>query len=207
MRSRSRPSSDSAIPKISQNNAQFGVYAQDDWDVTDKLMLNLGVRWDVETNRFNNDYVTPQPLRDSLRDNLGAQFFVDRPTPSGADGERPRDRPVRGLNNFVTTGRSDRPMFLGAIQPRLGGSYDLRGDGRTVLFGGFGHLLSTATTGTRFSTSSSGGSSRCCESNSTPRGRRAHARVACSGTTTTSTQHSCGRSPRVGDRGSLKSSS
>ena len=41
------------------SNTQVGLYAQDDWDVTDRLQLNLGVRWDYETNGTNNDYVTP----------------------------------------------------------------------------------------------------------------------------------------------------
>ena len=34
--------------------------------VTPRLVLNLGLRWDVETNMINNDYVTPRPLADSL---------------------------------------------------------------------------------------------------------------------------------------------
>jgi len=124
-------------PKISTNNTQLGLYAQDDWEVTRKLVLNLGLRWDVETNMINNDYVTPQPLGDSLRNQLAAQFFRQ---PAQADRNRAgsRHRPARGINNFVTSGKSDRPMFLGAWQPRAGASYDLRGDGRTVLFAGGG---------------------------------------------------------------------
>jgi hypothetical protein len=124
-------------PSISRKNTQVGAYIQDDWDVTNKLTLNLGVRWDVETNGFNNDYSTPQPLADSLRNQLAAQFFVDRPTPSGNVQVRVIDQ-LGGIGNFITSGRRDRPMFLEAIQPRLGASYDIRGDGRTVLFGGFG---------------------------------------------------------------------
>ena len=54
-------------PKVSTTNKQFGAYVQDDWNVTRKLVLNLGIRWDGETNMINNGYVTPQPLADSLR--------------------------------------------------------------------------------------------------------------------------------------------
>ena len=43
-----------------------------------------------------------------------------------------------GLDRYITTGSSDRPMYKKAFQPRLGASYDLFGDERTVLFGGFG---------------------------------------------------------------------
>jgi outer membrane receptor protein involved in Fe transport len=33
------------------SNKQFGIYIQDDWQVNDKLTLNLGVRWDYERIR------------------------------------------------------------------------------------------------------------------------------------------------------------
>src|SRR5690606_39273457 len=39
--------------------------------------------------------------------------------------------------DYFTDG-DDRPGFKGAFQPRFGFSYDVRGDGQTVLFGGFG---------------------------------------------------------------------
>jgi hypothetical protein len=131
-------------PNISTNNQQIGAYLQDDWSVGRKLVLNLGVRWDMETNMINNDYVTPQPLRDSLLGPLRAQFSnLDRPVlkPDGTCCTTVKVNVVNGLGgleNFITSGRSDRPIFLGAWQPRLGASYDLQGNGRTVLFGGAG---------------------------------------------------------------------
>lgn len=130
-------------PKIATNNAQIGLYAQDDWSPTQKLVFNLGVRWDVETNMINNGYVTPQALADSLRGPLASQFYVDVPKlrPDGTCCDAVRRRVVDelgGIDRYITSGRSDRPMYLGAIQPRLGASYDVNGDGRTVLFGGAG---------------------------------------------------------------------
>ena len=46
------------------------------------------------------------------------------------------------VNNaeYFTDG-DDRPAYFGAWQPRLGLSYDLTGQGRTVLFGGFGRYF------------------------------------------------------------------
>lgn len=99
-------------PGMNESNVQFGVYVQDDWDVNDRLQLNLGVRWDAETNQFNNKWVTP----DSIRTRFAGLGFDDR----------------------FTRGSEDRPMYLGALQPRLGFSYDVRGDHRTVVHGGFG---------------------------------------------------------------------
>lgn len=108
----------SGDPGMDANNVQFGAYLQDDWDVTDRLQLNLGVRWDAETNMFNNDWVTP----DSIRSQLGSIV-----TAAGYDP-----------SNYFTRGREDRPMFLGAFQPRVGFSLDVAGNGRTVLHGGWG---------------------------------------------------------------------
>jgi hypothetical protein len=131
-------------PRIKTDNQQVGAYLQDDWSIGRKLVLNLGVRWDFETNMINNDYVTPQPLRDSLLGPLRSQFSnLDRPVlkANGTCCDVVKVNVVDGLGgleNFVTTGRSDRPIFLGAWQPRFGASYDLLGDGRTVLFGGAG---------------------------------------------------------------------
>ena len=76
------------------------------------------VRWDAETNMFNNNWVTP----DSIRTQLGPIVT--------AAGYNPGD--------YFTRGSEDRPMFLGAFQPRIGFSYDVQGNGRTIVHGGFG---------------------------------------------------------------------
>ncbi len=107
----------SGDPGMSEGNIQFGWFLQDDWDVTDRLQLNLGLRWDAETNQFNNDWVTPDSIRATLGDYL----------PSWADPD-----------DYFTEGEDDRPMYLGAFQPRVGFSYDFFGTGETVLHGGFG---------------------------------------------------------------------
>ncbi|HKP16681.1 MAG TPA: carboxypeptidase regulatory-like domain-containing protein [Gemmatimonadaceae bacterium] len=124
-------------PKVSTTNKQFGVYLQDDWNVTRKLVLNLGIRWDGETNMINNGYVTPQPLADSLR-LYESRLVVERPQASGPAAVVPIMQQLGGLDRYITTGNGDRPMYKKAFQPRLGASYDLFGDQRTVLFGGFG---------------------------------------------------------------------
>jgi hypothetical protein len=108
----------SGDPGLEANNVQFGAYIQDDWDVTSRLQLNLGMRWDAETNMFNNDWVTP----DSIRTQLGPIV-----TAAGYDPA-----------NYFTRGSEDRPMYLGAFQPRVGFSFDVAGNGRTVLHGGWG---------------------------------------------------------------------
>ncbi|MGH7541644.1 MAG: TonB-dependent receptor [Gemmatimonadota bacterium] len=104
-------------PEFTTDNLAFGIYAQDDWSLNDRLTLNLGVRWDVETNAKNNDFVTPQTVIDALSPLVDEQFE----------------------QRFFTDGDARSP-YLGAIQPRLGFSYVAREDegDQTVLFGGAG---------------------------------------------------------------------
>lgn len=104
-------------PNISASNTQFGIYIQDDWDVTDKLQLNLGIRWDWESNMFNNKYVTPAAAAATLRALPQTDYF--------------------NAEDYITDG-TDRPTYKGMIQPRIGFSYDVNDDQRTVIFGGYG---------------------------------------------------------------------
>jgi outer membrane receptor protein involved in Fe transport len=99
------------------SNTQIGLYVQDDWQITDRLELNLGVRWDYETNGNNNEFITSAAAATALRSLPATPYF---------DPE-----------NYITDG-NDRKPFAGAIAPRIGFSYDLSGDGRTVVFGGAG---------------------------------------------------------------------
>ncbi len=126
-------------PKIETDNKQFGFFLQDDWSIGRRLLLNLGIRWDGETNGINNDYVTPAPLADSLRRAYQMNALtVDKPLAAGGVQSVNVIQQLGGIENFVTTGTDTRPMFKKAFQPRLGASYDISGDGSTVVFGGAG---------------------------------------------------------------------
>ncbi len=99
-------------PNLNARNYQAGVFVQDDYRVTPQLTLNLGLRWDYESDMLNNDYVTPDNVR------AATASFVD--------------------NSRYFTDGDDRPAFYGAWQPRLGFSYDVTGNGQTIAFGGWG---------------------------------------------------------------------
>lgn len=103
--------------RIAASNSQLGVFLQDDWDVTDKLQFNLGLRWDYESNMYNNNYRTPANAASLLRA-LPQTFYFD-------------------ADNYITDG-NDRPTYKKMFQPRAGFSYDFFDDQRTVLFGGYG---------------------------------------------------------------------
>ncbi|MGH7615036.1 MAG: TonB-dependent receptor [Gemmatimonadales bacterium] len=106
-------------PNLVKDNNQIGAYLQDDWSPTARLTLNVGVRWDYETNMLNYDYVTPQPIVDSLTKYASLLFIPIDPKRYFTDG-------------------TQRARFKGAFQPRVGFSYALDQAGRTTVFGGFG---------------------------------------------------------------------
>ena len=101
-------------PDLSTTNNQWGVYVQDDWTVTPQLTVNVGLRWDYETNGLDNNYVTPALVRQELSPFFSADYFTD------------------GTN---------RPTYKNAFQPRIGFAYDLSKKGTTVFFGGYGRYF------------------------------------------------------------------
>ncbi|URW75484.1 TonB-dependent receptor [Sphingomonas donggukensis] len=107
--------------QIRSKNFQLGLYAQDDWDVTDRLTLNLGLRWDYERTPAFLNYVTPAAQ-------VAAVQPANYPNLTGAN---------YNINDYISTG-SNRKAFTGAFQPRIGFTYELDDAGRFAIFGGYG---------------------------------------------------------------------
>lgn len=111
------------LSEVISKNWQFGIYIQDDWDVTDRLTLNFGIRWDYEETPSFLDYVTPDD----------ALFAVSEANyPNIHLGNAGYD-----INDYITDG-TKRSAFKGAFQPRIGFTYEIDDQGRYVLFGGYG---------------------------------------------------------------------
>ena len=106
--SSSAPSQTSSRPVQAVNTdyfqRDFGLYVQDDFKVSSKLTLNLGVRWDIVPGFYEkNGYVTN----------------LDLTLPNAAAGNRPgalRFADQEGRKTFIDT-------YYGAVQPRLGVAY------------------------------------------------------------------------------------
>ncbi len=125
---------DRATPgvNVQYKDKQFGIYLQDDWAITKSLELNLGVRWDYETNMLNDKYVTPA--------DRVAIFSQQDPRAGAPVGQTYAQSLAKGgvsIADFLSDG-SSRKAFKGALQPRLGFSYDITGDKDAVVFGGVG---------------------------------------------------------------------
>src|SRR4029453_7862535 len=100
---------------------QLAWYIQDDWRPTERLTVNLGLRYDIIDGfafdqSKNANYVL---IRDAAR----AGKFNSLPAPV-----------AEILNHFAEDPKNDTNNF----QPRLGVVYDLRGDSKDVLRGGWG---------------------------------------------------------------------
>ncbi|MFN7971386.1 MAG: TonB-dependent receptor [Acidobacteriota bacterium] len=93
-----------------RKNDQIGVYIQDDWSVGGRLVLDLGLRYDVEFGTFD----VPET-------------FVTK-----AMRENPSGRKIAGIERAWLENDVDN------VGPRLGFAWDLRGDGRSIVRGGWG---------------------------------------------------------------------
>ena len=115
-------------PKAFSRSAYWGFYFQDDWKITNKLTINLGVRYDFDVPRWETqdrysywDLNAQSSVRAQGYDTRGVIKFVDDKTRSPFDAD---------MNNW---------------QPRVGFAYAL--NSKTAIRSGYGlfYTLSRAT--------------------------------------------------------------
>jgi outer membrane receptor protein involved in Fe transport len=136
---------DANLPTVSTSkNRQFGVYFQDDWAASDRLLFNLGVRYDFEQTPTYTDYVTPQRFIDALKGLDTNNNPVDYTWAGSFHGAAPGQTYAQTLakaginiNDYIGNGHNRKDPG-NQIAPRLGFSYDLNADQRHVVFGGAG---------------------------------------------------------------------
>jgi TonB dependent receptor len=121
-------------PTATDLSKYVALFFQDDWKVTRKLTLNLGLRWDVEvprTDRFNQlSYWDP---------NLPSQIVL--PAGSYTSTSCPSCNELKGQMIFVDTpvsqyGRAQGPIQWKDFGPRIGVAYNVINN--LVVRGGFG---------------------------------------------------------------------
>src|SRR3954470_2687134 len=116
---------------IGQNWPYFAGYVQDDWRVTPRLTLNIGLRWETT--------LPPTEEQDRWSD-----FSPTRPNP-GADG-RLGALIYAGSGQGREGSRTLADSWFGGFGPRLGAAYNL--NNKTVIRASFARSFSQVTTTT-----------------------------------------------------------
>jgi outer membrane receptor protein involved in Fe transport len=113
----------------------FALYSQNDWKVTNKLTLNLGLRWELQpgpTERFNRL----------------ANIDLNAPNPYATGANLSNPQGGLGLIGFAGINGQTRNMWntqWGNFSPRLGAAYRITND--TVLRGGYGRSYYNSNSG------------------------------------------------------------
>jgi hypothetical protein len=110
-----------------EKRPEYAVYVQDDFRVSPRLTLNLGVRWDVFVPWVEVDD------RQSNFDPSTGRFVLASP-----------DATIDG----VKVGRYLQTYSKGDIGPRVGFAWDVKGTGRTLIRGGVGKFWNFTPGGT-----------------------------------------------------------
>jgi hypothetical protein len=95
-----------------------GVYLNDEWRMSPRFTLSLGLRHDAEFNTMDNDYTVPWASDPALQ-------------------------AIPELANYLNTG--NRKNQLGNISPRVSFSWDPNGKNQTFIRGGFGIIYDRVT--------------------------------------------------------------
>lgn len=121
-----------------------GFFFQDDWHVTQRLTLNLGLRYDVELglteryNRFINgfDPSTPSPIQAAARAAYTTAFNAN---PGNFPLPPDQFHVLGGLNFADPNNRHGWDADRSNLQPRVGAAFRL--NDKTVVRGGFGIFM------------------------------------------------------------------
>jgi hypothetical protein len=122
-------------------NNNYGFYGNDNWHIFPRLTLNLGLRYDGLPHAFErfNQFANfnPNNYNAGLGDPVNADGTLNPASLTATNGG------LFYLNGIQEAGVNGFPRGVvkndyNTVQPRVGFAYDIHGDGKSVLRGGFG---------------------------------------------------------------------
>jgi hypothetical protein len=131
----------------------IGSFLQDDWRVNDKLTLNLGLRFDIDTpfgEKYGRTVSGFNPTAANAVSPLAASFTGATVSSSGVSATLPSISALGGLTFPNRNGGSPYQTNSGFLSPRFGFSYSATP--KLVMRGGFGIFVQPETLSTLAST-------------------------------------------------------
>ena len=125
-------------------NNNYGVYFNDDWHVTPRLTLNLGLRYDGLPHAFEryNQFANfvPADYLFSLGNPVTSAGTLTPSSLSTFSGTGSQAFYLNGIEEAGVNGfpRGNVKNFYDTVEPRVGFAYNVTGNGKTVLRGGVG---------------------------------------------------------------------
>jgi len=122
-------------------NNNYGFYFNDNWHILPRLTLNLGLRYDGLPHAFEryNQFANfvPGDYNTSLGYPLNTDGTLNSASLTNFNGQAFYLNGIReaGVNGFP---RGAVQSKYDTVEPRVGFAYDLSGNGKTVIRGGFG---------------------------------------------------------------------
>jgi hypothetical protein len=124
-------------------NNTTSAYAQDNWHVNSRLSLQFGFRYDFMPHVFERNNQVSNFYPSLYQSGLAPVFNGDGSIASSSPGLVTNSIGTFYVNGIGTAGQNGIPRGLArqdykTVMPRVGFSYDLTGNGKTILRGGFG---------------------------------------------------------------------
>ncbi|HTT22927.1 MAG TPA: carboxypeptidase regulatory-like domain-containing protein [Candidatus Sulfotelmatobacter sp.] len=120
------------VPAVADKSKETAFYVQDDWKVSPKLSVNLGLRYEWSTP-YSERYDRLQ--FNDFTGNTGISIPYDRDG-TGMFPQFGQIGPIMGTSVFPTSGHRNSPVDRNNFAPRLGFAYQLANN--TVVRGGVG---------------------------------------------------------------------